>query len=89
MINNEKIKIVDENGEEKTYDIILSFEIAETGKTYILYTENKTNENDELELLVAKYNPDDEHPVFEAIDEEEKKLVDIVVDQIQEDLKYA
>ena len=90
MFKKEQIKMKNENGEEKVYDIILSFDNEETGKTYIVYTENKEDENGNLELYASKYNPEEEHPKFEKIEtEREWQIVDIVVKSVQEELKFS
>lgn len=52
---NTKLIINDKNGQKNEYDILLTFHFNKTNKQYIVYTDNKYNENDELNIYANIY----------------------------------
>ena len=52
---NTKLIINDRNGQKNEYDILLTFHFNKTNKQYIVYTDNKYNENDELNIYANIY----------------------------------
>lgn len=52
-----KINAIDIKGNVKEYDTILTFYSDEYNKHYIVYTDNKYNDNDELNIYFNSYNP--------------------------------
>lgn len=53
----DKIKIKNDQGEEKEFDILFSFESENTGKTYVVYTDF-TKENDIIKCYSSIYEED-------------------------------
>jgi len=45
MDEKKVLKIIDENNNELEYEIILAFYWVKTNKNYVVYTDNKTDEN--------------------------------------------
>ena len=87
MFKKDQIRLADENGEERLYDVILTFDNMETGKSYIVYTENKEDEEGKLELYASIFNPEDENPTFEKIEtEKEWEIINIVINNLKEKL---
>ena len=49
--------MLDENGVEVEYDVLFTFESDETKKNYIVYTDNKIDNQNKLRIFAAIYNP--------------------------------
>lgn len=49
---NDKIKVINENGEEVEAEVLLYFNLESTGKDYILYTFGETDEQ-QMETIHA------------------------------------
>jgi len=64
-----KINAIDINGNVKEYNTILTFYSDEYNKHYIVYTDNKYNENDELNIYFNSYNPNDVEIKVKDIDD--------------------
>ena len=45
------------NGEKKEYDVIFTFKNENTKKDYIVYTDNKLDNNNKLMIYSAIYDP--------------------------------
>ena len=90
MYTKDQFKLTDENGEEKTYTIVLSFDNDETRETYIVYTDQAVDENGAVQLYALKYDSDLEIPKFKNIETEtEWKIIEIVVKKLKEDALFS
>lgn len=70
-MNDKKIfKIVDNNGNEKEYEILLIFKWMKTNKYYIVYTDNSEN-NGKLNVFANIFYPDD-NSKFDLIQTQEE-----------------
>lgn len=65
-----KINAIDNNGNLKEYDVILTYHSDEFNKDYIVYTDNIYNSNDELHIYINEYN-------INNIEETSKSISDI------------
>ena len=72
-----------ENGETITIEIILSFEIEEYNKKYIVYTLNDNGEDEDVDVLISEVKnnkiiniPNDEIETVLEYYENAKKLID-------------
>ena len=80
--------MIDENGNEIIYDVLFTFESEETGKNYIVYTDNKKDETGNIEVYASTYNPDDPHSKLDAIQtEKEWKVIETILDTLQEEVR--
>ncbi len=52
-----KLIIEDENGNKTTYEVLLLFKSFSNGKKYVVYTDNK-KENNKLNVYVKTYTDD-------------------------------
>ena len=87
MTEKDQIKILDETGSEKIYNIVLSFDNLETGKSYIIYTNEKERDDGRLEVYASTYNPEEANPKFNKIEtKKEWEIVNVVIDVIKEKL---
>ena len=57
MTENKKIYSKDENGKEKEYDVILTFQNEDNKKNYIIYTDNQYDYKNKLMIYAAIYDP--------------------------------
>ena len=89
MLKDDQLKLVDENGHEIVYDVIMRFNNNETKKTYVIFKENGDNSKDVLELYALRYNPFEDNPIYENVDyEREWTIINKLLKEVQENLKY-
>ncbi len=72
MQNTLKIKISE--NEEKEFSIISTFDILETGKSYVAYTDFSTDEEGRVNINVSSFNKYNE--LIDVVEDEERKLID-------------
>lgn len=72
-------------GEEKTFYKLLEFDSNETGKRYLAYTDNETDENGNLKAYGSVVIQDGEYMKLEPITtEKEWKVIETALRVIQE-----
>lgn len=71
-MNKEIIKTTDKNGVEREAEVVLCFESEETGKKYVIYTFNETDETGMIALYSSVVDESSEQPTFKNIDTEEE-----------------
>jgi len=80
--------MLDENGNEIIYDVLFTFESEETGKNYIVYTDNKKDETGNIEVYASIYDPNDPQSKLEAIKtEKEWKVIETILNTLQEEIQ--
>ena len=80
--------MLDENGVEVVYDVLFTFESEETGKNYIVYTDNQKDEKGNIEVYASIYHPEDNNGRLEAIEtEKEWKVIETILETLQEEIK--
>ena len=80
--------MLDENGNEIVYDVLFTFESEETGKNYIVYTDNEKDETGNIEVYASIYDPDDPQSKLEAIQtEKEWKVIETILETLQEEVR--
>ena len=80
--------MLDENGREVVYDVLFTFESEETGKNYIVYTDNQKDETGNIEVYASIYYPNDPHSKLEAIEtEKEWKVIETMLETLQEEVR--
>ena len=79
-MDESKIVFVDEEGNEKEYDILFTFESKETGKNYVVVV--CAQENGEAEITAACYveNDDVSGSILPIETEEEWAMVEETID---------
>lgn len=78
-----RIRITNENGEEKVFDVLFSFDSENTGKTYVVYTDNQ-REDKTIKCYASVY----EDGKLSAIDTEaENQIVEAMINTIAETAK--
>ncbi len=80
VINNEK--------EEVVCNILFTFDSEETKKSYIVYTDNTTDENGNIQVYASIFNPEDPNTKLEPIEtEKEWKVIETILETLQEEVK--
>ena len=80
--------MLDENGREVVYDVLFTFESEETGKNYIVYTDNQKDETGNIEVYASIYYPNDPQSKLEAIEtEKEWKVIETILETLQEEVR--
>ena len=81
--------MLDENGNEVIYDVLFTFESEETGKNYIVYTDNKVDATTgNIEVYASTYDPDDANSKLDVIEtEKEWKVIETILETLQEEIK--
>lgn len=80
--------MLDEMGNEVVYDVLFTFESDETGKNYIVYTDNNTDESGNIEVYASIYHPEDNQGRLEAIEsEKEWKVIETILETLQEEIR--
>ena len=87
MEEKNTIKVTNENGEEVVCDILFTFDSEETGKSYIVYTDNSKDENGKVRVFASIYNPNDPKTLLEEIKtDKEWKVIDTILQTLQEEM---
>lgn len=83
-----KISGLNELGQIKEYDAILTYYNKTYNKKYIVYTENKYDENHELILYISEYDYDKPETIVNDItNKEEYNEIKKEIDKILLDIK--
>lgn len=87
-MNKELIKTTDKNGVEREAEVVLCFESEETGKKYVIYTFNETDETGMVALYSSIVDETSEQPTLKNVDtEEEWTMIKNVMKKIVVDWK--
>lgn len=79
-------KAIGENGEEIECEVLLTFESEETGKSYIVYTDNSLDDDGNVTVYASTYDPDaDETRLYPIETEQEWAVIEKLLNQLQED----
>ena len=80
--------MIDENGNEIIYDVLFTFESDETGKNYIVYTDNTKDESGNIQVYASIYDPEDPKGKLEAItSDKEWKVIETILETLQEEVR--
>ena len=87
MEEKNTIKVTNDKGEQIVCDILFTFDSEETGKSYIVYTDNTKDENGKVRVYASIYNPNDPKTKLEDIKtEKEWKVIDTILQTLQEEI---
>ena len=82
--------MLDEKGQEHTYDVLFTFDSDETHKSYIAYTDNTTDENGNIKVYANTYDPTGESLALEPLTEEKEwKVIENILMSVQEKVREA
>jgi len=77
--------IIDEEGNEVEYDILFTFDSEETKKSYVVFTDNTTDESGSIATFASIYDPTGENKELLPIETDaEWDLIENLLAQIEE-----
>ncbi len=89
MINgDDTFTVLNEGGKEVKCDVLFTFDSEETGKSYIVYTDNSVDDNGNVQVFASIYDPSNESNQLMPIEtEQEWRIIKIIIEEIQAELK--
>lgn len=80
--------VLDKNGKEVKCDVLFTFDSEETGKSYVVYTDNTHDEDGDVQVFASSYVPDANSFKLEPIEsEKEWKIIEIILDKLQASIR--
>ena len=87
-MKNNSFTLIDDTGKEVEYDVLFTFDSEETGKSYIVYTDNTKDDSGNIEVYASIYDPKNPNSKLEAIEtEKEWKVIETILDTLQEEVR--
>lgn len=87
-MENNTFKVINNEGQEVTCDILFTFDSDETKKSYIVYTDNSKDEAGNIQVFASIYDPKQENPKLDPIETDaEWKIIETILDTLQEEIK--
>ena len=78
---------IDSEGKEVEFDILFSFDSEETGKHYIVYTDNTEDEDGNINVYASAFASDnDESELLPIETEKEWKIIEIILEELQNEI---
>ncbi|MBP3461092.1 MAG: DUF1292 domain-containing protein [Bacilli bacterium] len=83
-------KVFDDNGKEIECEVLFTFESDETGKNYMVYTDNTKDEEGNIKVYAAIYEPDKDETKLEPItSDHEWSIIEKILEELQEEAKKS
>ena len=80
--------ITNDEGQEVECEVLFTFESAETGKNYMVYTDNTVDEEGNTKVYASIYNPDEEDQTLQPIEtDKEWTIIETILNELQEEAK--
>ena len=77
-------KVINDEGKEVECEVLFTFESDETGKNYIVYTDNTVDEEGNTKVYASIYNPDqDETKLLPIETDKEWKIIETILEELQ------
>ena len=81
-------KLFDDNGKEIECEVLFTFESDETGKNYMVYTDNTKDADGNTKVYAAIYNPDEDETKLKPIEtDHEWTIIQKILDELQEEVR--
>ena len=81
-------KVINDEGKEIVCDVLFTFDSEETNKSYIVYTDNSTDEEGNGQVFASIYDPKQENPRLDPIEtDQEWKIIETILNTLQEEIK--
>ena len=85
-----KLVITNAEGQQLECDVLFTFDSDETGKSYIAYTDNTTDDNGNIKVYASIYDPTGEDLSLQPLtDPKEWKVIESILSSIQEKVGEA
>ena len=86
MEEKNTFKIMDNEGKEIVCEVLFTFDSEETKKSYIVYTDNTTDEKGNVKVYASVYKPESTNTELLPIEtEREWKIIETILESIQEE----
>ena len=86
MEEKNTFKVMDNEGKEVICEVLFTFDSEETNKSYIVYTDNTTDEKGNVKVYASVYKPNSESTELLPIEtEREWKIIETILESIQEE----
>ncbi len=81
--------VVNDKGEKIECNVLFTFDSDETGKSYIVYTDNTKDNKGNIQVYASIYNPDqlDEMELLPIETDKEWKVIETILESLQEEIK--
>ena len=80
--------ITNDEGQEVECEVLFTFESDETGKNYMVYTDNTVDEEGHTKVYASIYNPDEEDQTLQPIEtDKEWTIIETILNELQEEAK--
>jgi len=81
-------KVINDEGNEIECEVLFTFDSDETGKSYIVYTDNTVDEDGNTKVYASIYNPDDEETKLIPIEsDKEWKIIETILEELQNEIQ--
>ena len=89
MENKNQFTLIDEEGKEVVYDVLFTFDSEETNKSYIVYTDNSTDEEGNIQVYASTYQKGEgtSTKLDQIETDKEWKIIETILNTIQETVK--
>ena len=88
MDGKNQFKLKDEYGNETIYDVLFTFDNEETNKSYIVYTDNSTDDEGNVQVYASVYYPGTDSTKLHPIEtEKEWQVIEKILETIQEEVR--
>lgn len=87
MTEDMTFTVVNDEGKEIKCEVLFTFDSEETGKNYIVYTDNTKDEQGNIKVYASIYNPEDTTKLEPITSEKEWKVIQIVLDEVMAEAK--
>ena len=78
--------VMNDKGEEVTCEVLFTFDSEETKKSYVVYTDNTTDDDGNVRVYASIFNPKAKTTELKPIESErEWKIVETILESIQEE----
>ena len=86
MKEKNSFTVLDDEGNEVVCEVLFTFDSEETKKSYIVYTDNTTDDEGNTKVYASIFNPNDEKTELIPIEtDREWKIIETILETIQEE----
>ena len=79
--------VLDENGRETKCEALFTFDSEETGKSYIVYTDDSVDAEGNTQVYASIYDPESDEQKLSPIEtEKEWKIIEIILAELQAEI---
>lgn len=88
MKDKNTFTVTNKEGKQVQCDVLFTFDSDETGKSYIVYTDNTKDAQGNVQVYASIYDPEDPNTKLEEIQtEKEWKVIETILKTIQEEVR--